>query len=265
MFSKIFKSFLAAAVLFVSVCGSAEELKPKVTKLDIDSPKQVLFVGNSYFYYNDSLHNKVLGLAKAADKANEKKYKFKSVTVSGGSLKDHVVSNYVADGAFGFDKPFDVVILADNSASQISPKIHEEFVRMVKEHDKAIKASGARTVLFMTWAYGKKHKKYSPEMIKKNRAGYTEMGNSINALVIPAGLAFEEAANKKKGIKLHQSYDGSHPTEIGHYLVACVTYASLYGKSPVGLNFDDHGKVKKNMARFLQTVAWDTVKKYYGK
>ncbi len=30
--------------------------------------------------------------------------------------------------------------------------------------------------------------------------------------------------------------DGSHPSPIGSYVAACVFYATLYGKSPVGLS-----------------------------
>ena len=53
------------------------DVTPKVKSLGIDAPKQVLFIGNSYLYYGDSLHNHVVRMAKAADKENANLYKYK--------------------------------------------------------------------------------------------------------------------------------------------------------------------------------------------
>ena len=41
--------------------------------------------------------------------------------------------------------------------------------------------------------------------------------------------------------------------------------ASVYGKSPVGNSYDYYGRIDKDMATFLQQVAFDTVKKFNGK
>ena len=40
---------------------------PAVKAPQVDNPTRVLFVGNSYFYYNDSLHNHVQRMVAAAD------------------------------------------------------------------------------------------------------------------------------------------------------------------------------------------------------
>ena len=42
-------------------------------------------------------------------------------------------------------------------------------------------------------------------------------------------------------------------------------YASVYGKSPVGNSYDYYGKVGKEDAAFLQKVADETVRKFYGR
>jgi hypothetical protein len=117
----------------------------------------------------------------------------------------------------------------------------------------------------MTQAHVKPSKQASPEMMRKTEEMYVSVGNEIGALVIPAGLAFEEAYRRRPDIKLHQDYDGSHPTELGVYLAASTVYASLYGKSPVGNTYDYYGKVSKEDAAFLQQVADDTVKKFFGR
>ena len=44
-----------------------------------------------------------------------------------------------------------------------------------------------------------------------------------------------------------------------------MTYAALYGKSPVGNPYDYYGKIDKDSAAFLQQVAEDTVRTFYGR
>jgi len=262
--NKVAIFFSLIALLFILPITSLAEIGPKVTSIGIDKPKQILFVGNSYFYYNDSLHNQVLRLARAADPENSKAYKFRSATISGAYLKYHPVQSYLKPGALGYDKPFDVVILQGHSAAQTSPEKHDDFVKTVKEYDKYIKESGAKTALYMTQAYTKKHKQYDPDMTEKNRKGYLDAGNQVGALVIPVGLAFQAAYEKQPGIILQKEYDGSHPDKIGTYLAACVVFASLYGQSPVGNTYHMLEPIDADTAMFLQTVAWDTVKSFYG-
>lgn len=258
--------FCSLVVLVALIPSSLfAEIKPEVTRLDIDKPTHVLFVGNSYLYYNDSLHNTAVRLARAADKENAKSYKYKSATISGAYLGDHSIESYLQPGAFRYKKPFDVVILQGHSTAQTTPEKHENFVKKVKEFDQLIKASGAKTALFMTMAYTEKHKKYNPDMVEMNRKGYLDAGNQVGALVIPVGLAFDAAYKKKPGIKLHKDYDGSHPDKLGTYLASCVVYASLYGTSPVGNTYLMRApEIDAETANFLQTVAWDTVTSFYG-
>ena len=86
----------------------------------------------------------------------------------------------------------------------------------------------------------------------------------FNALVIPAGLAFEEAYRRRPDIKLH-IHDGSHPTLLGTYLAACTIYATVYNRPCSGNSYDSYGQVSKEDATFLQQVADDTVRKFFGR
>ena len=72
------------------------------------------------------------------------------------------------------------------------------------------------------------------------------VGNEIGALIIPVGLAYQEAYRQRPGIKLQMGYDGSHPTVAGQYLAGAVVYGSLYGKSPVGNPYDYFGALDKD-------------------
>ena len=53
-----------AVILFSSLSISGESL-PLIKSTKVDNPKSVLFIGNSFFYYNNGVHKPVLGMVKA--------------------------------------------------------------------------------------------------------------------------------------------------------------------------------------------------------
>jgi hypothetical protein len=246
-------------------CAAAAAPAPPVKAPQIDTPTRVLFVGNSYFYYNDSLHNHVRRMAMAADPELEKKLHYKSATIGGARLDEQDIDWLTKPGQIGVKEPFQLVILQGASAEPLSEKGRERFRETVIRFSKLIAERGGKTALYMTHAYVKPNKKASPENMRLTEDLYVSVGNEVRALVIPVGLAFEEAYRRRPGMKLQQDYDGSHPTLLGTYLAACTVYASIYGKSPVGNPYDYFGKVDKDDAAFLQQVAEDTVKKFYGR
>lgn len=251
-------------ILMVPATQVVAARSPASTRLPVDTPKRILFIGNSYLYYNDSLHNHVRRMAIAADPGLEKALKYKSATISGASLAQHDVKGLLVPGRLGIKQPFDVVILQGGSAAVLSARRRAAFRAKVIEFNAEIRKTGAVTVLYMTPAYVKPHKRARPDMIRDIEDLYVSTANEVGAYVIPVGLAFEAAYRQRPGIRLHQRYDGSHPDLYGTYLAACVVYASLYGKSPVGNPYDYYGKVDHETAAFLQRVAYETVRKFYG-
>lgn len=236
---------------------------PAVKTLKVESPTHLLFVGNSYLYYGDSLHNHVRRMVIEAGLHEEKKLEYKSVTISGAALHDHNIDSYLKPGKLRVRKPFQVVILQEGSALGWSKKRPAKFKETVREFAKKIIAAGGETALYMTHAYVKPHKRVDPNMTRTLEKYYVEAGNENGALVIPVGLAFAEAYKRKPDMNLHKSFDGSHPNLLGTYLAANVVFASLYGKSPVGNGYDYYGKISKEDATFLQQVAQDTVTKFF--
>lgn len=255
------KALLAATALCVAAM-TAHAAAPSVKAPPVDNPTHVLFVGNSYFYYNDSLHNHVRRMVDAAQPGFFGKAKFKSATIGGATLADHPIDHLTTPGRIGVKEPFQLVIMMGNSGDPLSEKNRASLRSTVLEFDKVIKARGGKSALYMNHTYAPPHKKAGPQNLRDTDDFYVSVGNEIDALVIPVGLAFEEAYRRKPDIALHQSYDGSHPTLIGTYLAACTVVASVYGISPVGNSYDYFGKVDKDSAAFLQQVAWDTVKAF---
>ncbi|MGH6621729.1 MAG: DUF4886 domain-containing protein [Alphaproteobacteria bacterium] len=256
--------FAALLFAFGMATAAAAADAPTVKPAAADTPKRVLFVGNSYLYYGDSLHNHVRRMAAAVDAKNEKQYRYKSATISGSALHHHNIAAYLESGKLGIKEPFEVVVLQGGSGSVSSDERRGAFAATVADFDKEIKKHGARTALYMTHAYVKPHKKADPNMIRDIEKLYVETGNKVGALVIPVGLAFEEAYKQRPDMKLHKQFDGSHPDLIGTYLAACVVFASLYDRSPVGNPYDYYGAIDKDTALFLQKVADKTVRGFYG-
>ncbi|MBV8534118.1 MAG: hypothetical protein JO128_00915 [Alphaproteobacteria bacterium] len=248
---------------------AAAQTKPKVTETGIDQPRSAIFIGNSFFYYNNSLHNHLTRLVKSGD--SSARFSAVSVTISGSGFGWHDVGSYFrpnALGSYSFDsdnnivfhqrgaKLFDLAIMMDCSQCPIHPKLKANFYAYAKKDSATVRKHGAVPVFFMSWAYADR-----PEMTQALAEAYTRAGNDTNALVVPAGLAFANAAQRDPSLVLHAE-DRRHPSVAGTYLAACTLYASLFKKSPVGLTYT--AGLPATTATFLQNVAWDTVRDYYG-
>ena len=255
---------MGAAALYLC-SGLALATAPVVKQPQVDTPKRVLFVGNSYFYYGDSLHNHVRRMVIAADPSHEKAMQYKSATIGGAALAHHNIDFLTEPGRIGVKLPFELVILQDGSAAPLSPARRVQMVEKVREFSEIIRSRGGQVALYMTHAYVPPHKQAKPENMRLTESLYLEAGNAVNALVIPVGLAFEEAYRQRPDMKLHKDYDGSHPDLIGTYLAACTVYASVYAKPCSGNSYDYYGKISKEDVAFLQQVADDTFKKFFGR
>jgi len=265
------KAAALLSLLFLISLSNAVLAQTKLKRTDVggETPQSLLWVGNSFFYFNNSMHSHVGNLIRAADP--QSRPRAVSVTISGSGIDWHDMESYfrpngigkysfVGDNEIVFNKPgrqFDAVIMMDCSQCPIHPQLKSVFHEYVKKHSNIILKADARPVLFMSWAY-----KDKPEMTAQLAEQYTTAGNNNDALVIPAGLAFAKAISKRPDLELYQP-DKRHPSLIGTYLAACTTYASVYARSPVGNTYI--AGIDPNTAKFLQTVAWEAVQEYFSK
>jgi hypothetical protein len=260
---------LACAVVLAAGClPAAAQIVPKVTASSVAEPHSAIFIGNSFFYYNNSLHNHVSLLMKAANPSY--RLRMTSVTISGSGADWHDVDSYFRPNAIGMysfdennnvvfnkiDKLFDLAIMMDCSQCPIHPQLASTFYDYSRRHSETVRRHGAQPVLFMSWAYADK-----PEMTAELAEAYTKAGNDNGALVIPAGLAFAAAAKQRPGLVLHAA-DKRHPSVAGTYLAAATVYAALFKTSPEGLKYT--AGLDPDTARLLQTVAWQTTQDYYS-
>lgn len=253
----------------LSVPDAAAQTKPSVVALANVAPKSAIFIGNSFFYYNNGIHTQVLNLVRAADP--KQPLRATMATISGSGIDWHDVDSYFRPNAIGrysfdannnvvfnkIDKLFEVAVIMDCSQCPIHPTLKSVFREFAKKNTDAIRKHGAEPVLFMSWAYADK-----PEMTKELAEAYVSAGNELNALVIPAGLAFARSIAKRPDLNLYAP-DLRHPSPAGTYLAAATIYSSLFGKSPVGLKFT--ASIEPATAAFLQAIAWETVREFAGK
>lgn len=270
MHNRLTKPLMSAALCLAVVLGAAAsalaQTKPRVMDAG-DKPASAIYIGNSFFYYNNSLHGHVGQLISVGQPGL--RHRASSATISGSGLNWHDVDSYFRPNAVGsysfgadnavtfnkLDRLFDLAIMMDCSQCPLHPQLKPLFHEYAKKHADTVRKHGAKPVFFMSWAY-----KDVPSMTAELAEAYTQAGNDNNALVIPAGLAFGNSIARMPELNLYVA-DKRHPSLAGSYLAACVTYATLFKASPVDLAYT--AGLDPAIARHLQTVAWETVQAYF--
>jgi hypothetical protein len=186
------------------------------------APIRVLFIGNSLTYGN-RLPDMVKFLAGHAPQPLA--IEVDSITVGGAKLEKHwnagdALKRIRAGG-------WTYVVLQDYSTVALTDK--DAMFKHIRLFDAEIKKSGAKTLLYMTWALKK-----APDTQSTIANAYQEIGREVGARVIPVGLARAAALTSNPAAAIYTT-DGKHPTSQGTYLAACLFYAMLSGQSPKGL------------------------------
>jgi hypothetical protein len=230
--------------------------------------KAMLWVGNSFFYYNNSMHGHVGQLLNAA---GGRGHRAVSATISGSGINWHDLEAHFKPGGVGsysfvgdnevrfnqLDKPFDAVLMMDCSQCPIHPKLQSIFYEFAQKHSATARRNGAEPILFMSWAYADK-----PEMTEQLAAEYVKAGKQNNALVVPAGLAFAASLKVRPDLALTIA-DKRHPTVAGTYLAACTVLASVYKQTPIGNRYT--AGLPADVAAHLQSVAWATAQAFHAR
>ena len=225
-------------------------------------PASALYVGNSFFYYNNGVHSHVASLLAEAEPS--RKWRSTLVAISGSGADWHDVESYFRPDAIGrysfdadnnvvFNRPdrlFDVALLMDGSQGPVHPRLKPIFFDCMARHAATARRHGAEPVFVMSWAYRDR-----PEMIDEIAGAYAKLGRDNGVPVVPTGLAFARALAARPDVVLHAP-DKRHPSPAGTYLMACAIYVALFGALPrelaygAGLSTED--------AAFLRDIAGQT-------
>jgi hypothetical protein len=256
---------LIASAVLLTACTTAPQA-PAPTRFQGDKPASLLWVGNSFFYYNNSMHGHVGALLGAAGVRGVRQ---SSATISGSGLDWHDVASHLKpDSGMSrysfnaknevvfnkFERRFDMVMMMDCSQCPIHPTLRQAFHDTARAHAATVRAAGAEPVLFLSWAY-----QDAPQMTEQLAAEYRKAGAANNMRVVPAGPAFAASIAKRPDINLYAP-DKRHPSLAGTYLGAAVVMASVFKTSPVGNSYT--AGLPADVTQHLQTVAWDTVQAF---
>ena len=225
------------------------------------TPLRVLFIGNSYTYYNE-IWTVLEGIARA-----DGREVITDHVTKGGWTLEKMAS---LDDEFGLQAHkkltdpqthYDVVFLQEQS---LRPAIAPElFFAAVRSLCQKSKAKGAEVVLYQTW--GRKtgslqleeHGMTNESMTRLLAKSYEAAADECETALSPVGTAFYNVYTNHPEIELYNS-DQSHPSAVGTYLAALCHYATIYQTTSVGNVYSVEG-LDADAIRILQQAAHDAV------
>ena len=199
---------------------------------------KVLFIGNSYTFFNNSWD-----IFKNIAQAEEYDVVVDNVTSGGYTLEkmndpSDIYGSMVANKLS--NEEYDVVFLQEQS---LRPVINEQlFFAGVRSLVEKVNANGATTILYETWGRKNgsndliKHNLTTKTMTQKLISSYGEIARELGLDVSHVGTAFFYLSENHPELNLYDE-DLSHPSELGSYVVALTHYATVFKKSPIGMNY----------------------------
>ena len=218
----------------------------------------VLFIGNSYTYVND-LPNLIYELADSQGDY----FHSVSQTPGGMTFQGHATNPATYAAMAGTDWDFVVLQAQSQEPSFSDSQVNTGTLPFAMQLGDSIRANHfcSDILMFMTWGRENGDPQWGPistfdGMNGRLRLAYLRMADSLDASVSAVGSAWKYVRENHPTIGLYAG-DGSHPSLEGSYLAACVFYASMYRKTPVGASFIS--TLTPIVAEQLQTAAALTV------
>ncbi|VBB46816.1 exported hypothetical protein [uncultured Paludibacter sp.] len=192
---------------------------------------RILFIGNSFTYYNNGVDYHLQKMSSADKPADSIIYEIEKVAFSSYTLQTHYKDSTTTNKIKS--KKWNIVVLQEQSSRPINN--YSLFLEYATKLDNLIKNNGASTVLFMTWSL-----KDSPSDIDKISQSYYNVGEKLNAKVVPVGLVWDYFVENYPSVNLYFT-DDKHPALTGTYLGACSFYYYLFNKNPTYNTYNPSG------------------------
>ena len=178
----------------------------------------VLFVGNSYTYFNN-----LPQLVSIISDSTQTKLVTKKSTIGGARLSEHWLGEReLKTKELIKDGEFDIVVLQEYSMGAIDePENTKKYLKLFSDY---IKENNAKPYFYLTWAREK-----VPQYQNKINSVFKEAATENQATIVPAGKAWARAKELSPTIELYDP-DGSHPSKLGTFFSACVFVATITGE-----------------------------------
>jgi hypothetical protein len=192
---------------------------------DSKSPqaKKILFVGNSLTFVNQ-LPIVLAALVFNSNTSSDLKI---GEVVKGSATLEELYEHTDAISTIERSGPWTDVVLQEQS-EVLQPEKTQQYANSFSQ---SIRRASARTLIFETWA----HKDNLSDQSRLKSVAQN-IASSCGGTVVYAGEAFEVCRKRHPEINLYS--DDRHPSQAGTYLAACVFYANIFGRTPVGLPSD---------------------------
>lgn len=232
---------------------SADTFLPK------DKEYSILFIGNSFTFYNDMPASLFAPICKEAG------YNVKVDSITSGGYFLHQFASLGDKYGKEVDRllhetKYDYVILQEQSGNAVSSP--SSFFGGVRSLARKIKASGCENIiLFETWGYKKgyhllpTHGGDTATMEEKMRASYTAIAEETDSEVALVGVAFRDIY-ENTDINLYDS-DLYHPSEKGSMLAAYTIFSKIFNYDVRDMTF--RKRISKDEMKLLKAAAYNAV------
>ncbi len=215
--------------------------------------KEVLFVGNSFTFIEDIPNIVSLLASSNGDELIYDASAFGSFSLIDHSSEPSTISKIQSAN-------WDHVVLQDRSLWPAYLPLNfyegvEKLTQLISENSPCLN----KTILYMTWGLQNSSNFPYNEMQELTINSYNSLATVFGTEVSPVGVAWKKIRDGGDLINLYHD-DGSHQNFAGAYLSACVFYAAIFNKSPVGIAYK--GSLSQMSATHLQEKANEAYNEY---
>lgn len=217
----------------------------------------ILFIGNSYTYYNDMPTVIFKPFAQAGG------YRVEVTSITKGSYRLSQFADPTdefgakVESALIGDKKYDFVILQEQSSRPANDNV-DLFYSAVRDLAARIRQTGAEPILYATWGRETGHSTLedngwtNESMTWKLAAAYQAIGDELDIPVVHVGLAFYDIYTDQSGIGIYHT-DKTHPSYAGSYLAAATLFAKIFNADPTEVTYN--GALSADQAETLREAA----------
>lgn len=228
--------------------------------------KKIIFIGDSFVYYGQTVLEKSQSYLKQSDRINDKGYFYQlckangeNVSVTNFTFGGHGLSSFcsgscntekVCKGEDHFsyltDRNYDYVVVSGQRASDTTTESFLGDIRFIMEMFQAANPNVKFVYLCSSGAHNVSVATTFPVNILNNLKTIEEWGFTIvdwgklvadvikGETTVPGAL---QSYNKNSFVVCKSSSDGYHPNQLAGYITTLMTYCAITGKSAVGQTY----------------------------
>ena len=228
--------------------------------------KKIIFIGDSFVYYGQTVLEKSQSYLKQSDRINDKGYFYQlckangeNVSVTNFTFGGHGLSSFcsgscntekVCKGEDHFsyltDRNYDYVVVSGQRNSATTAESFLGDIRFIMEMFQAANPNVKFVYLCSSGAHNVSVAESFPVNILNNLKTIEEWGFTIvdwgklvadvikGETTVPGAL---QSYNKNSFVVCKSSSDGYHPNQLAGYITTLMTYCAITGKSAVGQTY----------------------------